>query len=217
MSLLRANSVQIGQSNTATNNFTLSVPSSPDGTIKLARGNSGATTSDILNIANDGTISFSKPPVGSIVKIAFGSSNSTTGNTNSAGAWVTCPSLSVSISPTFSTSLILVQIAATASGGDGNERVFRALRNGSVITYTPVGSFGGVTGHACAFSTAAYWGISTNQFNVMDNPNTTSAVTYTLQGYHQGGTGLNWNGTTNSGASDQVSGISSITLYEIAQ
>lgn len=217
MSLIRANSVQIGQSNTATNNFTLSVPSSPDGTIKLARGNSGATTADILTVANDGTISFSKPSAGSIVKVAFGSSNSTTGNTNSAGTWITCPSLSVSISPTFSTSLILVQISATASGGDGNERVFRALRNGSVITYTPVGTFGLVLGHAAAFSTNAYWGISTNQFNVMDNPNTTSAVTYTVQGYHNGGVGLNWNGTTNAGAGDQVGAISSITLYEIAQ
>jgi len=56
MSLLKANSVQIGQSATATNNFTLSVPSSPDGTIKLARGNSGATTADILSINASGVI-----------------------------------------------------------------------------------------------------------------------------------------------------------------
>lgn len=56
MSLLKANSVQIGQSATATNNFTLSVPSSPDGTIKLARGNSGATTADILSVNASGAI-----------------------------------------------------------------------------------------------------------------------------------------------------------------
>ena len=57
MSLLKANSVQIGQSSTATENFTLAVPSSPDGTIKLARGNSGSTTADILSVANDGKVS----------------------------------------------------------------------------------------------------------------------------------------------------------------
>lgn len=57
MSLLKSNSVQIGQSATATQNFTLSVPSSPDGTIKLARGNSGATTADILSIASNGKVS----------------------------------------------------------------------------------------------------------------------------------------------------------------
>ena len=56
MSLLKSNSVQIGQSTTGTNNFTLSVPSSPDGTIKLARGNSGATTADILSINASGVI-----------------------------------------------------------------------------------------------------------------------------------------------------------------
>jgi len=56
MSLLKANSVQIGQSATATQNFTLSVPSSPDGTIKLARGNSGATTQDILSVNSSGAV-----------------------------------------------------------------------------------------------------------------------------------------------------------------
>jgi len=56
MSLLKANSVQIGQSSTATQNFTLAVPSSPDGTIKLARGNSGSTTADIFSVDASGTI-----------------------------------------------------------------------------------------------------------------------------------------------------------------
>jgi hypothetical protein len=56
MSLLKSNSVQIGQSSTATQNFTLSVPSSPDGTIKLARGNSGATTADVLSVDASGNV-----------------------------------------------------------------------------------------------------------------------------------------------------------------
>ena len=58
MSLIKANAVQIGQSNTATQNFTLAVPSSPDGTIKLARGNAGATTQDVINVSNTGVVSF---------------------------------------------------------------------------------------------------------------------------------------------------------------
>jgi hypothetical protein len=56
MSLIKANAVQIGQSPTATQNFTLAVPSSPDGTIKLARGNSGATTQDVLTVDASGNI-----------------------------------------------------------------------------------------------------------------------------------------------------------------
>ena len=56
MSLIKANAVQIGQSPTATQNFTLAVPSSPDGTIKLARGNAGATTQDVLSVDASGNV-----------------------------------------------------------------------------------------------------------------------------------------------------------------
>jgi hypothetical protein len=56
MSLIKANAVQIGQSTTATQNFTLAVPSSPDGTIKLARGNAGATTQDVLSVDASGNV-----------------------------------------------------------------------------------------------------------------------------------------------------------------
>jgi hypothetical protein len=56
MSLIKANAVQIGQSPTATQNFTLAVPSSPDGTIKLARGNAGATTQDVISVDASGNI-----------------------------------------------------------------------------------------------------------------------------------------------------------------
>jgi len=58
MSLIKANAVQIGQSPTATDNFTLAVPSSPNGTIKLARGNSGATTQEVMTVSNTGVVSF---------------------------------------------------------------------------------------------------------------------------------------------------------------
>lgn len=56
MSLIKANAVQIGQSPTATQNFTLAVPSAPDGTIKLARGNAGATTQDVLSVDASGNV-----------------------------------------------------------------------------------------------------------------------------------------------------------------
>lgn len=58
MSLIKANAVQVGQSPTATQNFTLAVPSSPDGTIKLARGNAGATTQDVISVDALGNVSF---------------------------------------------------------------------------------------------------------------------------------------------------------------
>lgn len=50
MSTVKVVNVQLGQSATASNNFTLAVPSVPNGTIKLSRGNAGATTSDVISI-----------------------------------------------------------------------------------------------------------------------------------------------------------------------
>jgi hypothetical protein len=51
MSTVKANNHQVGQSVTATNNFTLYQPASPDGTVRLGVGNAGATTADVL-VAN---------------------------------------------------------------------------------------------------------------------------------------------------------------------
>ncbi len=54
MSTLKTNNVQVGQSVTATNNFTLYQPSTPDGTVRIGVGNSGATTSDAVVIGSSG-------------------------------------------------------------------------------------------------------------------------------------------------------------------
>lgn len=53
--LLKTN-IQIGDSATPTQNFCLSVPPIPDGTIKLARGNFSATTQDILTVDASGNV-----------------------------------------------------------------------------------------------------------------------------------------------------------------
>lgn len=57
MSTLKINRTQLGQSNTATNNFTLTAEAA-DGTMKLARGNAGATTQDIITVASNGVVDF---------------------------------------------------------------------------------------------------------------------------------------------------------------
>lgn len=57
-STLKLNNVQVGQSVTATNNFTLYQPATPDGTVRLGVGNAGATTSDAVEF--DGTSGIAK-------------------------------------------------------------------------------------------------------------------------------------------------------------
>lgn len=55
MSTLKTNAAQIGQSVTATNNFTLYQPTTPDGTVRLGVGNAGST-SDMLVAKSDGSV-----------------------------------------------------------------------------------------------------------------------------------------------------------------
>jgi hypothetical protein len=57
MSTLKTNNVQVGQSGTATNNFTLYQPSSPDGTVRLGNGNSGSVT-DVASFTSAGVFAF---------------------------------------------------------------------------------------------------------------------------------------------------------------
>lgn len=55
MSTVKTNNVQIGQSATATNNFTWYQPASPDGTVRLGNGNAGAVT-DAVTVNSSGQV-----------------------------------------------------------------------------------------------------------------------------------------------------------------
>lgn len=63
---IKASNIQIGDSATASQNFVLSVPASPDGTVKLSRGNVGATTQDVLVVNADGGIKGGVAPAFSV-------------------------------------------------------------------------------------------------------------------------------------------------------
>ena len=56
MSTVKVNRLQIGQSSTATQNFSLEQPVTPDGTVKLVRGNAGAGSQDILTVDAAGNL-----------------------------------------------------------------------------------------------------------------------------------------------------------------
>jgi len=55
VSTVKTNNVQIGQSVTATNNFTWYQPSSPDGTVRLGNGNAGSVT-DLVTVNSSGNV-----------------------------------------------------------------------------------------------------------------------------------------------------------------
>lgn len=59
MSTINSKNVQVGTSGTATDNFTLYQPATPDGTVRLGVGNSGATTLDVFTATSAGAVTFS--------------------------------------------------------------------------------------------------------------------------------------------------------------
>jgi hypothetical protein len=58
MSIIKSIMQQIGLSPDPAKNFNWSVPNVPDGTAKLARGNAGTPTQDIMTVAADGKVAF---------------------------------------------------------------------------------------------------------------------------------------------------------------
>lgn len=54
MSTINSKAVQVGTSSTAAQNFTLYQPATPDGTVRLGVGNSGATTGDVVTVNSAG-------------------------------------------------------------------------------------------------------------------------------------------------------------------
>ncbi len=77
MSTLKTNNVQVGQSVTATNNFTLYQPATPDGTVRLGVGNSGATTADVITATSTGNVGIGVTPTvtAGVTELALGSAS----------------------------------------------------------------------------------------------------------------------------------------------
>lgn len=74
---IKANQLQLGDSSTATQNFVLQT--NVDGTAKLARGNAGATTQDLIHIDASGNVALNKTASQSMVRLntanGYGSTN----------------------------------------------------------------------------------------------------------------------------------------------
>lgn len=126
MSTLKTNNVQVGQSVTATNNFTLYQPSTPDGTVRIGVGNSGATTSDAVVIGSSG---ITKGVISSGTAVtASGTSVDFTGIPSTAKR-ITVMFNGVSLS---GTSHILVQIGSGAVTTSGYTAASYATNNSGV-------------------------------------------------------------------------------------
>lgn len=134
--------------------------------------------------------------------------------------------LTADITPTSTSSLIIVEFKCTSGGGNnlyGTFRIQRKIGSGSygdpsVITPSSNSS---AAGHAGCDNSVSYgqYKTRTDGARIKDLPNTTSQVSYKIQ-VKGTATGfvLNRTGYSNSGytASDQAQGVSSITLMEVS-
>jgi hypothetical protein len=161
MSTLKTNNVQVGQSVTATNNFTLYQPATPDGTVRLGVGNTGATTADVLTLNGNGALALRGAVTSaSGVGITFPATQSASTDANTLddyeeGTWT--PSYTGATNPTvvyaeqsgFYTkvgNIVTVTChlnAASASGGSGDLRI-------SGLPFI-MGKTGGADGYRSAF------------------------------------------------------------------
>jgi hypothetical protein len=156
-------------------------------------------------------------PTGSVLQVAQTVLTTTTSTTS--GTFVDITGMSASITPTSSSSKILVLVDAKFSASSASAGSFIKLLRGSTDIYvgTSVGSsvaagYGFMPNGAGNF----FYGLAQMSSNFLDSPATTSSTTYKLQWYTYSGGTCYINQTGSDGVAYNPRTASSITLLEIA-
>ena len=156
-----------------------------------------------------GKVPYANLPAGSVLQVVNTAYNTTT--TTDSGTYIDT-GLTLNITPTKSTSKILVIVTGFFVGGTSSTWCYGQLVRGS----TPLCLGTGGTNANCTFAAFANGGISSgNTISYLDSPATTSATTYKLQFKSGDGTGypVGFNRRVND---LYYAGCSAITLMEIA-
>ena len=153
-------------------------------------------------------------PTGAVLQVVQGTTDSQLTITGATYADIT--GLSASITPTSSSSKILIQYRINGSTAGGTTyHAFQIVRNSTAVGNGAQGT-NRIKGHSAVrgqFSDAnPYW---TTSGEFLDSPATTSAITYKIQTATNGTTYIN-RSPSNTDTTDMVSTLCSITLMEIA-
>ena len=153
---------------------------------------------------------------GGIIQVVSTTKTDTFAST-STDDFIDITGMSVTITPKFSSSKILILASINLAAESSHNYGFRFMRDSTAIA---IGDTSSSNQRVTAFSVAQGATANSQHFSptFLDSPSTTSAVTYKLQCIGQGGsTGiyLNRPETTNSGP-DFMRGVSTITLMEVS-
>jgi hypothetical protein len=165
------------------------------------------------DVITNGVLESRALPSGSVLQVVS-TTKTDTFSTTSAGSYADITGLTATITPTSTSSNILV--LATVSHGDNGSNSYhlRLARGGTGIA---VGNADGSRTQATspAFAVVASVG-QVAHLSHLDSPASTSALTYSVQLFINGGTKFINRSASDSNGTESFRGVSSITLMEIA-
>jgi len=165
VSTVKANNVQVGQSGTATNNFTLYQPSTPDGTVRLAVGNSGATTGDVLSVSNTGLSVTGTLSATGNVTLSGGTANGVlylnASKVATSGSALTFDGTNLGIGTSSPARKLQVN--------SGGAVAARFTRSGGTVANNSLEWFDGTNAWYAGVSGSNFWGVGYNTSGAIDN------------------------------------------------
>lgn len=175
----------------------------------------GTVTTTDASLLTSGTLSSSRLPVGSILQVKSYTLTTAVTGTVSGSTNTFSNALSVSITPSSASNKILILVNVNKlHRPDRDATGIRILRDGTFII-SPTNSSGPTLVHSAAYNSDAE-NMTVENMNLLDAPNTTSAITYAVglvtHSDHTSGFNLS---QTDNGASYCPRGVSTITVMEV--
>ena len=223
MSTVKSKKYQVGTDATASNNFTIYQPGTPDGTLRIGQGNADSPT-EVARFNSTGIVGDGSQLTGTGKILQVLQSTFTGTQTISASGfmnWTDISSLSVTITPSSSSNKILL-IAQVSCAVLTVDRIV-ALRFTGGNSGNFVGDAASSRARAGTFFTTPSgpgYGINTSlMMNYLDSPSTTSAITYKIQAapnYSSGNVAINYNAGSDADTAYITRAACSLIVMEVA-
>lgn len=231
MSTVKTKKVQLGTDATASNNFTIYQPATPDGTVRIGNGNADAVT-DAVTINSSGAVTFANnlsvtgtitgdgsglTGAGNLLQMQYTTSDTRSSYSLSGSTVYTISELDLTITPTSSSSKIILNYNIFMEAD--NDIIYRIYRNGTQIGQNSAST--DVWSGIAAQTNDEGLNNTPHMLNIhyVDSPASTSAQAYTLRMVSTNG--LSWSfyinrSKNNTGAGSTEIGRSTVYALEVA-